>query len=45
MSYREHPKNLWEEAETEASVAEAVAFCLKYAPDRVGGGGRKKSAS
>ncbi|KAL1005119.1 hypothetical protein UPYG_G00054810 [Umbra pygmaea] len=23
-------------AETEASIAAAVAFCLKYAPDRVG---------
>ncbi|XP_030251429.1 uncharacterized protein LOC115568360 isoform X3 [Sparus aurata] len=29
------------EEETEAKISEAVAFCLKYAPDRVGGGGRK----
>ncbi|XP_026094139.1 uncharacterized protein LOC113066474 [Carassius auratus] len=29
--------------ETEAYIAAAIAFCLKYAPDRVGGGGRKKS--
>ncbi|XP_039541171.1 uncharacterized protein LOC120488615 [Pimephales promelas] len=28
--------------ETEANIAAAVTFCLKYAPDRVGGGGRKK---
>ncbi|XP_076852117.1 uncharacterized protein LOC143506880 [Brachyhypopomus gauderio] len=27
---------------TEANIAAAVSFCLKYAPDRVGGGGRKK---
>ena len=32
-------------AEMEASIAAAVAFCLKYAPDRVGGGGRKNNAS
>ena len=28
--------------ETEAEIAEAMANVLKYAPDRLGGGGRKK---
>ena len=27
--------------ETEANIGAVVALCLKYAPDRVGGGGRK----
>ena len=27
---------------TEADISSAVSVCLKYAPDRCGGGGRKK---
>lgn len=35
---------LTHQPETETSVAVAVAKCLKYAPDRIGGGGRRNSS-